>query len=217
MDILIIVWRTLKRIFSNERAVWIAVVSLMLIALLIGASKYNKLNNRYDNSVQNNKAYLAQLDDEKAKSNMFKVTIDQLEYYNDSIASKLLETKNELGIKDKEVKQLQYLVSEFNRVDTLYMTDTIFRDPDFKLDTIVGDKWVNTKLQLEYPNLVCLETEAVSEKAVVVYIKKETIDPPKKFFLCRWFQKKHTVVKVVVDEKNPHIKSQENVFFEIVK
>lgn len=217
MDILIIVWRTLKRIFSNERAVWVAVVSLMLIALLIGASKYNKLNDRYDNSVQNNKAYLAQLDNEKAKSNMFKVTIDQLEYYNDSIASKLLETKNELGIKDKEVKQLQYLVSEFNRVDTLYMTDTIFRDPDFKLDTIVGDKWVNTKLQLEYPNLVCLETEAVSEKAVVVYTKKETIDPPKKFFLCRWFQKKHTVVKVVVDEKNPHIKSQENVFFEIVK
>jgi hypothetical protein len=57
---------------------------------------------------------------------------------------------------------------------------------------------------------------AESEKAVVVSTKRETVDPPKKFFLCRWFQKKHTVVKVVVKENNPHVIDQENVFIEIV-
>ena len=148
---------------------------------------------------------------------MFVMTIEQLERYGDSVTQKLMETKNKLGVKDKEVKQLQYLVSTFENSDTIFLTDTVFKDPEFKLDTVVGDEWVNTRVILEYPNMIGVEPEAVSEKAVVVYSKRETVDPPKKFFLCRWFQKKHTVIKVVVDEKNPHIKSQENVFFEIAK
>lgn len=147
---------------------------------------------------------------------MFKVTIEQLEYYNDSITQKLIETKDKLGIKDKEIKQLQYLATTFKKTDTIYLSDTIFKEPEFKLDTVVGDEWVNTRILLEYPNLIGVEPEVKSEKVVAISTTKETVDPPKKFFLCRWFQKKHTVIKVVVDEKNQHIKSQENVFFEIV-
>lgn len=217
MNVWTIIWNFIKKVFSSERAIWIAVVALLVGAIWLGIGKYKKLYNDYDNSVQNNKAYAAQLDSEKAKSNVFKVTVEQLEYYNDSITRKLVETKNKLGIKDKEVEQLQYLVSTFGKADTIFLTDTIFKDPEFRLDTVVGYEWVNTRVMLEYPNVIGVEPEATSEKTVVIYAKKETVDPPKKFFLCRWFQRKHTVVKVVVDEKNPHIKSQENVFFEIVK
>lgn len=217
MNIWTIIWNFIKKVFANERTIWIVVVALLIGAIWFWIGKYKKLYNEYDNSVQNNKAYAAQLDNEKAKSNVFKVTIEQLEYYNDSITHKLVETKNKLGIKDKEIKQLQYLVSTFKKTDTIFLTDTIFKDPEFRLDTVVGDEWVNTRVMLEYPNVIGVEPEATSEKAVVIYANRETVDPPKKFFLCRWFQKKHTVIKVVVDEKNPHIKSQENVFFEIVE
>lgn len=204
------------KILTKERLIWAAIIIVLGLVALFMYNKYNKLYTQYDNSVQNNKAYVAQLDKEKNKSNMFKVTIEQLEYYNDSITQKLIETKDKLGIKDKEIKQLQYLATTFKRTDTIYLSDTIFKEPEFKLDTVVGDEWVNTRILLEYPNLIGVEPEVKSEKVVAISTTKETVDPPKKFFLCRWFQKKHTVIKVVVDEKNKHIKSQENVFFEIV-
>lgn len=207
----------LKKIFTNTKLLMAVVIALLIAGLLLGYNKYKKVLASYDESVQNNKAYAAQLDNEKAKSNVFQVTIDQLEYYNDSITRKLIETKKELGIKDKELEQLDYIGSTFQKTDTLLIVDTIFKDPDFKLDTMVGDKWVNTHLVLEYPNVVELTPTVKSEKTVVVYSHRETIEPPKKFFLLRWFQKKHTVTKVIVDEKNPYMEEQENVFFNISK
>jgi hypothetical protein len=217
MNIWTIIWNFIKKVFANERTIWIVIVALLIGAIWFGIGKYKKLYNNYDNSVQNSKAYAAQLDNEKAKSNVFKVTIEQLEYYNDSIAHKLVETKNKLGVKDKEVKQLQYLATTFKKTDTIYLSDTVFKEPDFRLDTVVGDEWASTRVMLEYPNLIGVEPEVKSEKVVAISTTRETVDPPKKFFLCRWFQKKHTVIKVVVDEKNQHIKTQENVFFEIVE
>lgn len=217
MKILTAIWNFTKKHLTNERTLWFVIVAVLVVAVWLGIGRNKKLYSEYENCVRNNKAYAAQLDAEKAKSDMFVMTIEQLEYYGDSVTQKLMETKNKLGVKDKEVKQLQYLVSTFENSDTIFLTDTVFKDPEFRLDTVIGDEWVNTRVILEYPSMIGVEPEAVSEKAVVVYSKRETIDPPKKFFLCRWFQKKHTVIKVVVDEKNPHIKSQENVFFEIAK
>ena len=47
--------------------------------------------------------------------------------------------------------------------------------------------------------------------------KKETINPPKKFFLFRWFQRKHTILEVNMVEKNPYIENKNNRFIEIIK
>lgn len=217
MKILTTIWNFAKKNLANEKTLWIGVVAVLVATIWLGIDRDKKLYTEYKNSIRNNKAYAAQLDAEKMKSDMFVTTIGQLEHYGDSVARKLMEAKDRLNVKDKEVRQLQYLVSTFENSDTIYLTDTVFKDPEFRLDTVVGDEWVNTRVILEYPNMVGVEPEAMSEKTVVVYSKRETIDPPKKFFLCRWFQKKHTVIKVVVDERNPYIKSQENVFFEIVK
>ena len=207
----------LKKFFTTERIIYVCAIALLLLGILFLNMRYNKLHTKYDDAVQNGKAYASLLDEERNKSNVFQVTIEQLEYCNDSISKKLVETKNELKIKDKQIKELNYLYSVFTKTDTLILVDTIFKNVDFKLDTNIGDKWVNTHLTLEYPNVIEVTPSVKSEKVVAVYSKRETINPPKKFFLCRWFQKKHTVTKVVVDEKNPHITAQENVFYNISK
>ena len=129
---------------------------------------------------------------------------------------KLNEARKELKVKDNQLKQLMWLETEFQKKDTVYLTDTIFKEPDFTLDTIMGDEWVQTNLHLEYPGTIATESTVKSEKTVVVSSQRETVDPPKKFFLCRWFQKKHTVIKVVTKENNPHVIDQENVYIEIV-
>lgn len=200
-----------------ERIIWMILVALLGIGLWFFFTQYRSYNEKYDNAMQNNKAYTLQLDKEKAQSNVFKVKVDQLSYYNDSIATLLDVVRKEMKIKDKQLSQLQYLATKLEKKDTVRLTDTIFKESDFRLDTSIGDKWITTNLHMAYPNTVALESKVTSEKSVVLYTNRETIEPPKKFFLCRWFQKKHTVVKAVVKENNPYVANQENVFFEIIK
>ena len=127
------------------------------------------------------------------------------------------DVRKELKIKDKNIKQLQYLLSISTKKDTVLFTDTIFRDKSLALDTIIGDKWYNIRLGLKYPNLIYTKPTFTSEKYIIVNKKKETINPPKKFFLFRWFQRKHTILEVNMVERNPYIENKNNRFIEIIK
>lgn len=164
----------------------------------------------------NQKAFIAENSSLKDESRAFKFTIEQLNYYNDSILQKMNDVRKELKIKDKNIKQLQYLLSVSTKKDTVLFTDTIFRDKSLALDTIIGDKWYNIRLGLKYPNLIYTEPTFTSEKYIIVNKKKETVNPPKKFFLFRWFQRKHWVMEVHIKENNPYIKEIDNKFVEII-
>ena len=164
----------------------------------------------------NQKAFIAENSSLKNESRALKFTIEQLNYYNDSILQKMNDVRKELKIKDKNIKQLQYLLSVSTKKDTVLFTDTIFRDKSLALDTIIGDKWYNIRLGLKYPNLIYTEPTFTSEKYIIVNKKKETVNPPKKFFLFRWFQRKHWVMEVHIKEKNPYIKEIDNKFVEII-
>ena len=164
----------------------------------------------------NQKAFIAENSSLKNESRAFKFTIEQLNYYNDSILQKMNDVRKELKIKDKNIKQLQYLLSVSTKKDTVLFTDTIFRDKSLALDTVIGDKWYNIRLGLKYPNLIYTEPTFTSEKYIIVNKKKETVNPPKKFFLFRWFQKKHWIMEVHIKEKNPYIKEIDNKFVEII-
>lgn len=59
----------------------------------------------------NQKAFIAENSSLKDESRAFKFTIEQLNYYNDSILQKMNDARKELKIKDKNIKQLQYLLS----------------------------------------------------------------------------------------------------------
>jgi hypothetical protein len=75
-----------------------------LISYLVNQNR--KLTIKYQNSVENIKAYDAQLGLMGDKSRVFKLTIDQLNYFKDSVVIKMREVQKELGIKDKRLQQL---------------------------------------------------------------------------------------------------------------
>lgn len=164
----------------------------------------------------NQKAFIAENPSLKDESRAFKFTIEQLNYYNDSILQKMNDVRKELNIKDKNLKQMQYLLSEATKKDTIVFRDTLFKEPSLNIDTLIGDKWYNIRLGLKYPNLITTNPTFISEKYIIVNKKKETINPPKKFFLFRWFQRKHWVMEVNIKEKNPYIKEIDNKFVEII-
>ena len=198
-------------------------IGVIVLTSLLAVSTYTLYNRNQDLkeeisvSMSNQKAFISENSSLKDENRVFKFTVEQLNYYNDSILQKMNDVKKELKIKDKNLKQLQYLLSVSTKKDTVLFTDTIFKDKSLALDTIIGDKWYNIRLGLKYPNLIYTEPTFTSEKYIIVNKKKETVNPPKKFFLFRWFQRKHWVMEVHIKEKNPYIKETNNKFVEIIE
>lgn len=203
-----------------KRYIKIGIVILMSLLAVSTYTLYNRnqdLKEEISVSMTNQKAFITENTSLKEENRAFKFTVEQLNYYNDSILQKMNDVRKELKIRDNNLKQMQYLSSVSTKKDTVLFTDTIFKDKGLALDTIIGDKWYNIRLGLKYPNLVYTKPTFTSEKYIIVNKKKETINPPKKFFLFRWFQKKHWVMEVHIKEKNPYIKEVNNKFVEIIE
>ena len=200
----------------------IQIIAVILISALgvttyIQYEKVKSLNIEFSISKSNEKAFIEENNELKDRNLAFKFTIDQINYLNDSLITKMNEVRKELKIKDKDLKQMQYLLSTAQKTDTIVFRDTLFRDRNLQIDTLLGDSWYNIKLGLSYPNLITTTPTFKSEKYIVTSTRKETIKPPKKCAIARWFQKKHKVVEVIIHEKNPYITNKEERFIEIVE
>ncbi len=211
------IWNFVKNIAKEipVRAWMEIIVGLsLMIGIIIFASKYQSTKEQLEHSENNNAAYQQQL--ESAQNNLiqYQFTIEQLNYFNDSVSNKLKQSIKESGIKDKKIKELQYMIAHYEHADTIRLTDTIFCEPEFIFDTTIGDKWMNTDLHLEYPSTIGIKQNVTTERTVIIHAEKETIEPPSKCFLIRFFQKKHTVVRVHIDESNPNLKYQQNTFIQ---
>lgn len=173
---------------------------------------------KWKEAVENAKAYSELFSNSESKNRAFKLTIDQLKNSNDSIFQELNEARKELKVKDSKLKSLQYVSSSFSKVDTITLKgDTIFKDSHVNIDTLLSDKWYSVRVGLKYPSTISIEPKFLSIKYIVVSAKKETVNPPKRFFLFRWFQKKQIRLNVDVVEKNPYVQNQDNRFVEIVR
>lgn len=203
----------MKKIYAGL----LVVIVLMGIALVAMIKSKRETEKKWKEAVENVKAYSEQYSSSEKKNRAFKLTIDQLKYSNDSIVQKLDDVRKELKIKDSKLQSLQYVSSSFARTDTIILKDTLFKDPQVEVDTLVSDEWYSVRVGLKYPATVAVSPMFRSEKSIIVSTKKETVNPPKKFFLFRWFQKKQIVVNIDVVEKNPYVRDQDNRYIEIVR
>ena len=139
-----------------KRYFYVALV-LLLSALLLGGykmygdlQKYKELYNRELLNVEAYEQYSTTLRDELRE---FQFTMDEMRASRDSTNAKLIAEIDRLKIKDKNVQYLQYNTSVITKVDTVVVSDTIFREP-VNVDTIVGDAWYTMKLGLRYPSTI---------------------------------------------------------------
>lgn len=206
--------KTLKR-YACLIGVILLVVTM--IALYFTLKSKKETEKRWKEAIANVKSYDNLFNGSKNNDIAFLLTIDQLKYSNDSIFQELNEVRRELKIKDSKLKSLQYISSNFTKSDTIILKDTVFKDERIDIDTLLSDEWYSINVGLRYPSSITVTPKFKSEKAVIVSAKKETVNPPKRFFLFRWFQKKHIVLHVNVIEKNPYIEDQDNRYIEIIK
>ena len=103
-----------------------------------------------------------------------------------------LKLKNLLATSNIQTRIDTFLWVKKSPLDSTYH---FVVNPEFKADVVVKRDSASF-----HPYLTNLQTLVFADK-------RETINPPLKFFLWRWFQKRHIVVKVVVRNSNTAIKT----------
>lgn len=196
-------------------AIYLFIVGL-ITSLFVLSSRYSALNENYKIAVGNEKALLQTNSTLKHDIGVLQLSIDQLSYFNDSILTKLDSVRQALKVKDREVQYLHYIQSTLEKKDSIvFVKDTTFKK-DIHIDTTISYKWYSLNLKLDYPNSVVVTPKIVSEQYVIVHSHKETIKPPKKCAIARWFQKKHRIIRVEIQEENPYIEHKNNKFVKIL-
>ena len=194
-----------------------AIIVILGSVVGIQSCRIDNLQEELSYSKANEKALFAEKDSLKLNNRTLCLTVDQLNYINDSIIRKMNDVRSELKIKDKEIQELQYQLSEASKTDTLYLKDTIFRDKDFSLDTVKRNSWYSLRLQMKYPSEVIVTPSFKSERYVAMALRKEAVNPPKKCWIGRLFQRKHRIMEVIVEEKNPYIDIKEQRYIKIIE
>lgn len=193
-------------------------VVIVLLALALGYNITNSksLEKKWKEAIENVKAYSQQYSTSEKNTRALKLSVEQLESSNDSILQELDSARKELKIKNSKLQSLQYVSSSFARADTITLVDTLFKDRGISIDTTLSDEWYSVRVGLSYPSTIAIKPEFKSIKNIVVSTKKETVNPPKKFFLWRWLQKKQTILNIDVVEKNPYVKDESNRYVKII-
>lgn len=203
-----------------KKYISIAVTIVIIILTVFTYVLYQRnidLKDKISVSKANEKAFLIENSGLKDQNRVFQFTVDQLNFFSDSLVEEMNNVRKELKVKDKELKQMQYLLSVSNKADTIVFRDTLFKESLIRVDTLLSDDWYKLKLSLIYPNTIIANPEFISKKYIVVNSKRETIEPPKKFFLARWFQKRHITLIVNVVEKSPYIINEQQRFIEVLR
>lgn len=201
----------MRKIIINLCIILVVVISFVLMGIHI-----RNLNNELSITANNVKAYALENSDLKKKNIVFEMSIATLHYSNDSLLREMKRIANENGIKDKKIKSLQYQLEHYNKVDTIIVRDTIFKNPTFHLDTCIVDKWNKVCLSLSYPGNIGIRNTYYNNKYIIVDTHKEPIKE-RKCSIARWFTKKHIVAEITVIDENPYVSTPRQRFVEIIK
>lgn len=190
-----------------------ALIILLCAALFYFVSKCDRVANERDQYASLSKSYSRVIMDSDNERTVFRMRISDLEVTGDSLICVLDSMRRQIGIRDKRLREMHHRVTYVERTDTIYLSDSIFISG---LDTTITDGWVSAHLKIEVPNKITHSVSVRNQTDLFVTTKRETVNPPRKFFLFRLFQRKHLVVTVVAKEGNPWCQTAESRHVEIV-
>ena len=191
----------------------ICVVLAAVAAITLYQKQVNNLKTSLDYAENNVKAYASLNDSITQNNRVFSLKIEDLTRLNDSLFLEMKSVSDRLKIREDRIRQMQYLMDSYNKTDTVIVRDTIFKETGFKLDTLFGDEWGKTRLQLEHPNTIIVGHSYTNKKHVIFASYKEPIKE-RKWFLPRWFTRKRTYVEATVVDENPYVETKETRFIE---
>ena len=158
------------------------------------------------------KAYSAAMDDASDGERVFRMRVDELSAAHDRQLAAMDSLRREIGVRDRMLRSMHHRVTEVVKVDTVVVPELVMTA---NVDTVIDDGWVRTELSLS-PGKIGVGTRVRNETTIIVHGRRETVRPPRRFFLFRLFQRKHTVVTVTAVEGNPWCETREYRSVEVV-
>lgn len=198
------------------RKYMVMAIALLLVGLGVSIRYGMRMQDKYTSATSNMKAYDDLLAGKAMDNHRLSLTLEQLKYSNDSLLNKLDSVRKASGIKENDIKEIYYITSEATKTDTLVFKDSVFV-PMVEIDTLVGNEWYSLRVKAHSSSSMEITPKFRSSRYVLAHLSKETINPPKKCWLLRLFQRKHKVVRVTVIEENPYISIDTARYVEIVK
>lgn len=151
---------------------------------------------------------------EVRKNVVYQFSLADLKASKDSSDLKVKTLIDELKIKPNKVTETVYIASQTQIRDTIALKDSVFvKDYTAK----IGDEWYSLDLKFKAPDSITTDLKVKNEVVAITYDKRETVKPPKKFFLWRLFQKKQTIQTIEVKELNPYSTVKDFRFIKVLK
>lgn len=139
-------------------------------------------------------------------------SIDNLKQDKDSLNQAYLKMLKQNKIKPADVTEIGTVSTEFKH-DTVIKYNPAAKDTSYDLSKLPYiTEWIYVKEDSLWQRLTIN-----NKQSLVWHTKRETIEPPKHFFLLRWFQKKQNVTYVDIINDNPFIKTTDQNFQIITK
>jgi len=186
-------------------------VAALFVAFVISFFGYFNYRNESERLAVNIKGILSQYDSLKDETIALNYTISELKNSEQSLYDSIKAMAKNNGIKIKTIEKIVYRDAGFVKRDTIYISGL----ESCVIDTCIGDEWYKLCINGD-AGYFQTEVSAKSELYIVWYGKKETIYPKRIWPLCL-FQRKHTVIHVNADEKNPYINTNNMKVIELEK
>lgn len=191
----------------------LAIVAILVAVVVILFKRVSSIATDRDNYAATAKAYAQEREDYDGSSRVFRMTIDELEASRDTLMMRLDSLRMELKVKNGQLKSMHWRETVVEKTDTIWLKDSVFVAD---IDTTLTDGWTTTNIHIARPNKIGVSIKVRNETTLIVRSRKETVKPPKRFFLFRLFQRKHTIVEVEAIEGNPHCTERSRRHIEII-
>lgn len=142
-------------------------------------------------------------------------SIAELEYSKDSVTHALLDSIKRWKIVQRSVTEVGQIQQKLDQTTVIHYAPGSYAQKDTTYDFSVLPFIINT-VSFTHDSAVN-HLEVNDSIALIFHDHKETIAPPKKFFLFRWFQRKQLVNEVDVVHSNKLIKTTQQKFVHINK
>lgn len=148
-------------------------------------------------------------------------TAAELAYSKDTLLKALKKTIAESKHKSNELAGAGIIISELRAELQSNSTNTvtIISNDSIKCQEIKDSTFIINKVCFDPRSieLKSVKTTINNEQDILFIPTKETVEVPRKFFLWRLFQRKHTVCRIEVINSNPYLNTKKSKFIKIVE
>lgn len=152
---------------NNIRVVVIGIIGLLVAAIFVQQHQLNKKNTELDRLYNNVQAYEQLVNNNSETDRVLRLTINELNNSKDSLIQQLNRTKEELKVKDKNLKQVQVINTVIRDTITKKIPIDKNFDEELQLNSLTTIKVTRTdsiltaKLDIQNQQVLFIEEKKV--------------------------------------------------------